>query len=58
MHDTLLHGETLLVVATGNAEDVALELIAKVVAGNLSTHLRRDTAVSNSITDNIAKEMM
>lgn len=28
MHDTLLHGETLLVVAAGDAEDVALELVA------------------------------
>lgn len=37
--DTLLHGETLLVVATGDAEDVALELVAEGVAGNLSTHL-------------------
>lgn len=39
-HDTLLHGETLLVVATGDAEDVALELIAERVAGNLNAHLR------------------
>lgn len=39
VHDTLLHGETLLVVATSDAEDVALELIAKVVAGDLSAHL-------------------
>ena len=39
-HNTLLHGETLLVVATGDAEDVALELIADRVAGNLSAHLQ------------------
>lgn len=39
VHDTLLHGETLLVVSTGDAEDVALELIAKVVTGDLSAHL-------------------
>lgn len=38
-HDTLLHGETLLVVAAGDLEDVALELVAEGVAGNLSTHL-------------------
>lgn len=37
-HDTLLHGETLLVVATGDAEDVALELVTDGVAGNLSAH--------------------
>lgn len=39
VHDTLLHGETLFVVSTGDAEDVALELIAKVVTGDLSAHL-------------------
>ena len=33
--DTLLHGETLLVVAASNAEDVALPLIAEGVAGDL-----------------------
>jgi len=33
--DTLLHGEALLVVATSNAEDVALEVITKGVTGNL-----------------------
>jgi hypothetical protein len=38
VHDTLLHGETLLVVSTGDAEDVALELIAEVVAGDFSAH--------------------
>ena len=41
VHDTLLHGETLLVVSAGDAEDVALELIAKVVAGNLLSHLKQ-----------------
>lgn len=39
VQDTLLHGETLLVVATGDAEDVALELIADGVARDLSAHL-------------------
>jgi hypothetical protein len=39
VHDTLLHGETLLVVSTSDAEDVALELIADGVTGNLSAHL-------------------
>jgi hypothetical protein len=37
-HDTLLHGETLLVVASGDAEDVALELIAKGVGRDLGAH--------------------
>jgi hypothetical protein len=39
MHDTLLHGEALLVVATGDAEDVALKLVADRVAGDLGAHL-------------------
>jgi hypothetical protein len=39
VHDTLLHRETLLVVSTGDAEDVALELIADGVTRNLSAHL-------------------
>lgn len=39
VHDTLLHGETLLVVSTGDAEDVALELVADGVTRNLSAHL-------------------
>ncbi len=42
VHDTLLHGETLLVVAAGDAEDVALELITEVVAGYFLTHLVRE----------------
>jgi len=32
--DTLLHGETLLVVSSGDAEDVALEFIPKGVSGD------------------------
>ena len=39
VHDTLLHGETLLVVTAGDAEDVALPLITKGVGGDLSAHL-------------------
>jgi hypothetical protein len=39
VEDTLLHGETLLVVTAGNAEDVALEFIAEVVTGNFLAHL-------------------
>jgi hypothetical protein len=38
VHDTLLHRETLLVVATGDSEDVALELVADAVAGDFVTH--------------------
>ncbi len=38
VHDTLLHRETLLVVSTGDAEDVALELVANGVAGDFLTH--------------------
>lgn len=38
VHDTLLHGETLLVVSTGDAEDVALELVADRVTGDFLTH--------------------
>lgn len=44
--DTLLHGETLLVVATSDAEDVALPLIAEGVTRNLlcDTLVVEDTA--------------
>lgn len=38
MHNTLLHGETLLVVAASDLEDVALELITNAVAWNLGAH--------------------
>lgn len=38
VHNTLLHRETLLVVASGDAEDVALELVADGVTGDLSAH--------------------
>lgn len=38
MHDSLLHGEALLVVAAGDLEDVALEFVADAVARNLCTH--------------------
>jgi hypothetical protein len=39
--DTLLHGETLLVVAAGDLEDVALPLVAEGVARDLGAHLGR-----------------
>jgi len=38
MHDSLLHWETLLVVAAGDLEDVALELIANAVARYFCAH--------------------
>jgi len=38
MHNTLLHGETLLVVSAGDLENVALELVANTVAWNFGTH--------------------
>lgn len=45
--NTLLHWETLLVVATSDAEDVALPLIAKGIGRDLNAHLIR--SVSNSV---------
>jgi endonuclease YncB( thermonuclease family) len=44
--DTLLHGETLLVVTSGDAENVALELVAEGVARDLS----RDALVVEDTT--------
>jgi hypothetical protein len=38
VQDALLHGETLLVVSTGNAKDVALELVAEVVTDDFLAH--------------------
>jgi len=48
MHDTLLHWEALLVVSAGDAEDVALELVADAVARNLVSHaaLHEDTELA------------
>ena len=39
VHDTLLHGEALLVVSSSDAEDVALELVTNRVASNFGAHL-------------------
>ena len=36
--DTLHHGETLLVVATGDAEDVTLEVLGEGLTGHLVSH--------------------
>ena len=38
MHDALLHGEALLVVAAGDFEDVAFELGGDAVAGDFLAH--------------------
>lgn len=38
VHNTLLHREALLVVAAGDSEDVALELVADAVTGDLVAH--------------------
>lgn len=38
VHDALLHGEALLVVAAGDFEDVAFELGGDAVAGDLLAH--------------------
>src|SRR3569833_385631 len=38
--DALLHGETLLVVSTSDAEDVSLPLIANAIGWDLGTHLK------------------
>lgn len=38
MHDTLLHGETLLVVSAGDPEDVAGKLGADAITGDLLAH--------------------
>jgi hypothetical protein len=38
VHDTLLHRETLLVVASGDPEDVALELITDAVTRDFLSH--------------------
>lgn len=38
MHDSLLHGEALLVVAAGDAENVAFEFVADAVALDFGTH--------------------
>jgi hypothetical protein len=45
VHDALLHGEALLVITAGYLKDVAFELIADAVAGDLLAHalLHEDT---------------
>lgn len=40
VHNTLLHRETLLVVTAGNAEDVALPLVAEGLSRDLLAHLQ------------------
>lgn len=38
MQDALLHWETLLVVTSGDTEDVALEFVSKTVTWNFGRH--------------------
>ena len=38
VHDSLLHWETLLVVASGDLEDVSLELVSNAVTWDLGAH--------------------
>jgi len=38
VHDSLLHGETLLVITAGDAEDVASEFVADAVTWDFGTH--------------------
>lgn len=38
MHNSLLHGETLLVIAAGDFEDVSLEFVANTVAWDFGAH--------------------
>jgi hypothetical protein len=42
MHNPLLHGKALLVVATGDTENVAFEFIAHRVAGHFLAHTSVD----------------
>jgi hypothetical protein len=46
VHDTLLHWETLLVVTTGNSEDVSLELVSDGISRNLSAHSVNPTSAA------------
>lgn len=50
VHNTLLHGETLLVVTAGDADDVALPLVAEGVSGDLSAHLLSQHLSAFSVT--------
>jgi hypothetical protein len=47
VEDTLSHGETLLVVSSGDLEDVALELVAEGVDLDLCAHtlIEEDSAL-------------
>lgn len=53
VHNTLLHGETLLVVTTGNLENVALELITEEVGLDLLTHSLLVEATESVLVFNI-----
>lgn len=53
VHDTLLHRETLLVVAASDADDIALPLVAQAVGGDLSAHLSVPTHLVSSQTEKL-----
>lgn len=53
VHDTLLHGETLLVVASSDPEDVSLPLVTEGVGGDLSAHLKYPSVSINPIVDSL-----
>jgi hypothetical protein len=58
VEDTLLHRETLLIVTAGDAEDIALELIAKVVAGNFLAHLRNAITLATKLISSVSSSFM
>ena len=49
VHDTLLHGETLFIVSSGNLEDVSFELITNGVTWNLLTHTLVDESTESTV---------
>ena len=51
--DTLLHGETLKIVTTGNLEDVTLPVITKDVTLNLVGHTLVDESTDNALILNL-----
>ena len=58
LHDTLLHGETLLVVASSNFENVALVVFAHILSINLLSHsllIEGTTAQEDKSTHEVSK---
>jgi len=50
VHDSLLHWETLLVVAAGDSEDVALEFISNTVTWDLCAHSVGIISISSDVS--------